>query len=182
MSVPARAAARLRVVRPTPLALAPAALLLLASPAPPVAAAPPSVRAPAAALPRAPALPRLSALPRVALGRSVLAEAARQRGKPYRWGAAGPHAFDCSGYTAYVFRRVGRRLPHTSRGQYATVAHLPRAAKSPGDLIFNYDARGRIYHVGIYAGAGRIWHAPGRGDSVRQSGMWSARYWVGRVR
>jgi cell wall-associated NlpC family hydrolase len=29
----------------------------------------------------------------------AVAFALRQRGKPYRWGAQGPHAYDCSGLT-----------------------------------------------------------------------------------
>ncbi len=46
-------------------------------------------------------------------GRSaaVLREAARHAGKPYAYGGNGPGAFDCSGYTRYVFDKVGVNLP-----------------------------------------------------------------------
>ncbi|HVF21287.1 MAG TPA: NlpC/P60 family protein, partial [Mycobacteriales bacterium] len=84
----------------------------------------------------------------------LIAEAARHRGKPYRYGATGPNAFDCSGFTGYVFRTaLGRVLPRTSRDQYAAApTKLPRGSERPGDLIFTYDSSGRIYHVGLYAG------------------------------
>ena len=31
-------------------------------------------------------------------------------GRRYRWGATGPSTFDCSGFTSYVFRKVGISL------------------------------------------------------------------------
>ena len=116
-----------------------------------------------------------------ALGSQVVAEAARQEGKPYRWGAAGPDAFDCSGFTLYVFAQFGRSLPHSSQAQYAVVRHVPQAGRQVGDLIFSYGRNGRIHHVGIYAGGGAIWHAPRSGDVVRRSPLWSRRYRVGRA-
>jgi cell wall-associated NlpC family hydrolase len=114
------------------------------------------------------------------LGDRVVAEAARHAGKPYRWGASGPGAFDCSGFTRYVFGRFGRSLPHSSSAQYGVVRHVPQADRRVGDLIFSY-GRGGIYHVGIYAGANTIWHAPRTGDVVRRSPLWNTRYEVGRA-
>ena len=51
----------------------------------------------------------------------VVAEAAKHRGAPYQYGAAGPTRFDCSGFTMYVFSRFGKRLPHSSAAQYSAV-------------------------------------------------------------
>ena len=45
--------------------------------------------------------------------------AAAQKGKPYRYGAAGPHAFDCSGFTSYVLKKQGVKLPRTAAQQYS---------------------------------------------------------------
>jgi cell wall-associated NlpC family hydrolase len=104
--------------------------------------------------------------------------AAAQRGKPYRWAAAGPNAFDCSGLVQYVYKRLGVALPRTTYAQYAAAVHIPRSQMRPGDLIFV----DRLGHVGIYAGFGFIWHAPHTGDRVRLSLIWDKHYLVARVR
>ncbi len=111
----------------------------------------------------------------------VLAEAAKHRGKPYRWGATGPANFDCSGYTGYVFRQVGITLPRTSNAQRAALPQVPKDQKRPGDLIFTHDGSGRVYHVGIYAGNDMIWHSPRTGDVVKHSRIFSQNYTVGRT-
>ena len=38
-------------------------------------------------------------------------------GSPYSFGSLGPSAFDCSGYTSYVFRQMGISLPRTASSQ-----------------------------------------------------------------
>ncbi len=111
---------------------------------------------------------------------NVLHEAARHKGAPYQWGAAGPYRFDCSGFTLYVFKRFGKRLPHSSARQYTVVRHVSKTSKRVGDLIFFKNSSGRITHVGIYAGYGRVWHAPHTGDVVKLSRIWTSRYVVGR--
>ncbi len=112
----------------------------------------------------------------------LIAEAAKHRGKAYRYGASGPNNFDCSGFTGYVFRTaIGKTLPRTSRDQYAGAPQkLPRGSEQPGDLIFTYDSSGRIYHVGLYAGNGMMWHSPQSGDVVKYSAIFSRTYKVGR--
>ena len=104
--------------------------------------------------------------------------AAAQRGKPYRWAAAGPSSFDCSGLVQYVYRHLGVSLPRTTTAQYNAGIHIARSQMQPGDLIF-VDGLG---HVGIYAGFGFMWHAPHTGDHVRLSLIWDRRYRVVRVR
>ncbi|HEX4016653.1 MAG TPA: NlpC/P60 family protein [Frankiaceae bacterium] len=104
--------------------------------------------------------------------------AAAQRGKPYRWAAAGPNSFDCSGLVQYVYKRLGVMLPRTTYTQYASAVHISRAQMRPGDLIF----LDKLGHVGIYAGFGFIWHAPHTGDHVRLSLIWDKHYLVARVR
>jgi uncharacterized protein with LGFP repeats len=109
----------------------------------------------------------------------VLSEAARHAGKPYRWGATGPDAFDCSGFTGYVYGRLGVPLPRSSSDQYAALPKVAQADKQLGDLVFTYDAGG-IYHVGIYAGSNRMWAAPRSGDHVRLQTIWTSSYKVAR--
>lgn len=118
--------------------------------------------------------------PKVTFGQRVVAEARAQRGKPYRYGAAGPGSFDCSGLTMYVFRHFHRSLPHNAAAQYDAVRHVARSNKRLGDLIF-FRSGGGIYHVGIFAGSGRMWAAPHTGDHVRLESIYSSSYVVGRV-
>ncbi|MFH9425526.1 C40 family peptidase [Streptomyces sp. NPDC017529] len=112
---------------------------------------------------------------------AALRIAASKKGAPYRYGASGPHRFDCSGLTLYSFKRAGKRLPRTASAQYNRTRHLPAASRRLGDLVFFHSRRG-IYHVGIYAGNGRIWHAPKPGAVVRLERIWSRSVSYGRVR
>jgi cell wall-associated NlpC family hydrolase len=111
----------------------------------------------------------------------VLHIAASKKGAPYRYGATGPQAFDCSGYTRWVLRKVGRRLPRTSRSQYRATRHVTRAHRRRGDLVF-FKSHGRVYHVAIYAGRNRIWHAPRTGERVHRERLWTRQVSYGRIR
>ena len=115
----------------------------------------------------------------------VPAEAAKHKGAPYVWGAAGPSRFDCSGLTLYVYRHFGKRLPHNAARQYSVMHHVSKASKVKGDLLFFRNSSGRISHVAIYAGSwsGRswMWHAPHTGTVVKLVPIYSSHYLVGRL-
>ncbi|SFE50049.1 NlpC/P60 family protein [Actinacidiphila alni] len=106
--------------------------------------------------------------------------AASKKGSPYQWGATGPSRFDCSGLTLYSFKRAGKKLPRTAAAQYNSSRHISAKARRVGDLVFFHTGRS-VYHVGIYAGHGRIWHAPKTGARVRLERIWSGGVWYGRV-
>lgn len=114
-------------------------------------------------------------------GRTAVHIAAAKKGAPYQWGAEGPRSFDCSGLTQWVFARIGKQLPRTSSQQYQAVRHVSGSQRRVGDLVFFHQGS-RVYHVGIYAGHGRIWHAPHPGASVRLESLWTGGVWYGRVR
>jgi hypothetical protein len=86
-----------------------------------------------------------------------------QIGKPYRYGASGPDAFDCSGLTMMAWRQGGIALPHSAAGQYGIGRHLSRSELQPGDLIFRYSP---ISHVAIYVGNGLQVAATHTGSTV----------------
>lgn len=96
--------------------------------------------------------------------KNVVFRALAQRGDPYRWGAAGPHAFDCSGLTQFAMRAAGKSLPHSSRMQSTMGRYVPKANLRPGDLVFFYRPVG---HVAVYIGNGRIVHATTAGQPVK---------------
>jgi cell wall-associated NlpC family hydrolase len=118
---------------------------------------------------------------RITVQRSIVSEAARHRGKPYRWGATGPSSFDCSGYTGYVYRQVGRSLPRTSGMQRGATRRVAAADRRPGDLVFVHSSSGAVFHVAIYSGNGYWWESPKPGSYVRNVRIWSSRVSYGRL-
>lgn len=102
-----------------------------------------------------------------------------KNGAPYKWGAAGPSRFDCSGLTSYAFKRVGKKIPRTAQAQYNASHHISKASRTPGDLVFFYGSGG-VYHVAVYAGGGMIWEAPKPGGHVHRVKLWSSRVHYGR--
>jgi cell wall-associated NlpC family hydrolase len=115
----------------------------------------------------------------------VLHEAAKQRGKPYVYGAAGPHSFDCSGLVMYVFEHaIGKSLPHNAAAQYGATHHISRRHLRPGDLVF-VDDGGYISHVGIYAGHSSRhrywWVAPHTGEHVHKQPIYHAHFLYAEV-
>ncbi|KAA1420858.1 NlpC/P60 family protein [Nocardioides humilatus] len=111
-------------------------------------------------------------------GEQVLELASREAGDPYVYGAAGPNAFDCSGFTMFVFAQLGISLPHSSSAQAAMAQ--PVSDPQPGDLVF-FTGGGGVYHVAIYAGDGMIWHAPHTGAVVSLEPIWTSSVFYGRV-
>jgi cell wall-associated NlpC family hydrolase len=111
----------------------------------------------------------------------VLKEAAKLRGAPYRYGGTTPRGFDCSGYTGYVYKKAGKKVPRTARSQYKATKHLSRAAAKPGDLVFFKSSGGNVYHVGIFAGGNMLWHASKPGRPVAKAKIWSSRVAFGRA-
>ncbi len=88
---------------------------------------------------------------------TVVRQALRYLGRPYRWSGIGQGGFDCSGLVFRVFAALGMPLPHSSSGQYAAGTAVPAAL--PGDLVFFHTYTRGPSHVGIYLGAGRFIHA-----------------------
>ncbi|HEV2890721.1 MAG TPA: NlpC/P60 family protein [Frankiaceae bacterium] len=124
--------------------------------------------------------PRPPAYDGPASGRAsvAVAEAYRQLGKPYQWGAEGPDRFDCSGLTMWVWAKAGVSLPHSSRMQFDQGRHVAQSELRPGDLVF-YGSP--IHHVGIYVGDGKYINAPQTGDVVKVASVYRDDY-TGAVR
>ncbi|GGZ90006.1 transglycosylase [Streptomyces subrutilus] len=124
-------------------------------------------------------------------GSQALRRAAARIGTPYAYGGGGPAGpgrgfcdsgngytrgrctasstvgFDCSSLVQYAYW-PHTQLPRTAAAQYKATAHRPvsRGELQPGDLLFWAHRNGFIYHVGMYAGDGRVLHAPRTGRQV----------------
>ena len=83
-----------------------------------------------------------------------------QIGKPYRWGAAGPSSFDCSGFTTYIYKNgAGISLPRTSVSQSKTGTKISRNNLKTGDLVFFNTSGKGVSHVGMYIGDSKFIHS-----------------------
>ena len=105
----------------------------------------------------------------------ILGIAASLAGIYYIYGGTTTAGFDCSGYTQYVFAKMGISIPRTSEAQQAAVT--PVSNPQPGDLVFFGSPAG---HVGIYAGNGMMWDSPHTGVSIGLHKIWSSSATYGR--
>jgi len=97
-----------------------------------------------------------------ALDNYIIEEAKGHLGEKYVWGATGPSRFDCSGFTSYVYKKMGITIPRVSKNQGKVGKKVRRSRLKKGDLVF-FDTsrrrRGYINHVGIYIGNHKFIHA-----------------------
>lgn len=99
----------------------------------------------------------------------ILETAKEFLGVKYIWAANGPTAFDCSGYTKYVFRQNGITLPRYSGHQAKIGIKVDYDELEKGDLVFFDTAKhstGRVNHVGIFIGNNKFIHASSGGKKV----------------
>ena len=105
---------------------------------------------------------------------AVVNYALAQVGKPYRFFAKGPDAFDCSGLSLAAYQQIGIKLVHYSAWQarQGTSVDFRNQPIQPGDLIFQAN-RGSdtINHVGIAVTSTTWIHAVGTGIPVRVGPM-----------
>jgi peptidoglycan DL-endopeptidase CwlO len=105
----------------------------------------------------------------------VLGIASSLAGIYYIYGGTTTAGFDCSGFTQYVFKKAGISLPRTTSEQQNAVTTV--SSPQPGDLVFFGSP---AYHVGIYAGNGKMWDSPRTGKAVALRDIWSTTVTYGR--
>ena len=96
-------------------------------------------------------------------------------GNRYVWGGTSlTNGVDCSGFTMRVMEKFGVSLPHYSGSQAQLGKKVTYATMKPGDLIFYAGSNGKVNHVAIYIGNGRIVHAASRRSGIKTS-TWNYR-------
>lgn len=80
-------------------------------------------------------------------------------GVKYSYGGTTVKGFDCSGFTQYIFKKLGIELSRSSNSQAKEGKRVAKSDLREGDLVFfNTNGKG-ISHVGIYIGDGKFAHA-----------------------
>jgi peptidoglycan endopeptidase LytE len=101
----------------------------------------------------------------------VLDFAHAQVGKPYKFAAAGPVSYDCSGLTKASLAIAGVKLPHQSLAQskLGTAIDWKTTPIQAGDLVFTFSSKSPtvISHVGIAISSTHWIEAPNTGSVVR---------------
>jgi len=150
-------------------------------------ASPPAAPRAAPSAPVDPArIPPGFVLPVDPVRRAVVTAALAQVGKPYRWGAKGPSAFDCSGLTQAAWASAGVDLAAGTIGQVrdgTPIADLARL--TPGDLLFipgSYGTAEVPRHVGLYLGGGVVADARDTRHGVMLSSVDTWRHEIVAVR
>ena len=97
-------------------------------------------------------------------GNKIVEVAKSKLGSAYKYGAAGPNQFDCSGFTQWCYKQVGISIPHNTEEQFKKATKkVPVSEARVGDILYKKG------HVGIYIGNGEFIHAPHTGDVVKIS-------------
>ena len=96
------------------------------------------------------------------VGKALVKEAKGWLGVPYRYGGESKSGADCSGMLMSIYRDVaGLKLPRNSAAQQEYCIAIEKRRLEPGDLVFfsSSKGRGRVSHVGMYIGSGKMIHA-----------------------
>ncbi|MFJ3490323.1 C40 family peptidase [Leifsonia aquatica] len=102
-------------------------------------------------------------------GADVVADAKKYLGVPYVFGGTSASGLDCSGLVQRVFKDLGIDVPRLVSGQGTVGAEVPSLAQAqPGDIIVCNGGE----HIVIYAGDGKVIHAPSEGRNVSLVDNW----------
>ena len=112
----------------------------------------------------------------------VVTQAKKLLGIKCVYGGTTTSGFDCSGFTSYVYKKLGINLNRTAAAQYSHGTAVSKSNLQPGDLVFfaGTGGQGRITHVGIYIGNRSMISATSSAgikiDNIDTNPYWNPRY------
>lgn len=121
--------------------------------------------------------------PRAEQARKTITDYTRAAiGKPYRLGAAGEGAYDCSGLVLRAYEAAGHVVPRVSHDQIVAGEPVDLNALRAGDLLFYRFKQGdpERLHVVVYIGDGRAIHASIKHHQVREVDI-TGSLWANRL-
>ncbi|ANE48650.1 hypothetical protein SY83_01820 [Paenibacillus swuensis] len=106
--------------------------------------------------------------PNATAGQTIVEQARRFLGLHYLWGGMSAFGYDCSGFAYNMHHSFGINIPRDASDQARHGLLVEKADLEAGDLLFfaHEEGKGRVHHVGIYAGDGRMIHAPESTSSI----------------
>lgn len=106
------------------------------------------------------------------LGSDIVDYAKQFIGNRYRYGGTSlTNGTDCSGFTMSVYAHFGINLTRTSRSQALSGTRVSISNLKSGDLVF-YARSGRINHVAIYIGNGKVISASSPKTGIRVTSLY----------
>ena len=78
------------------------------------------------------------------------------------------NGIDCSGFTMRIYERFGYSIPRTSSAQSSYFRKISSSEAKPGDLFF-YGSGGKVSHVAMYIGNGKVIHASSARTGIKIS-------------
>ena len=100
---------------------------------------------------------------------SMVSYAMQFLGNRYVYGGTSlTNGVDCSGFTMRIYERFGYSIPRTSSAQSSYFRKISSSEAKPGDLFF-YGSGGRVSHVAMYIGGGKVIHASSARTGIKIS-------------
>lgn len=101
-------------------------------------------------------------------GKDIVTAGEKFLNLPYLWGGMSSYGYDCSGLSYSMCKANGYIIPRDAHDQANAGKNIPLSQIQPGDLLFfaYEEGKGRIHHVGIYYGDGKLLHSPKTGKTV----------------
>ena len=92
----------------------------------------------------------------------VIARGYEMLGAPYLWGGTTMLGPDCSGFTQLCWQEAGILLPRNASQQAKVGVEVPSVEEARrGDLLFYTSPTGRVDHVALYLGDGKMQQSSG---------------------
>ncbi|WML44117.1 C40 family peptidase [Neobacillus sp. PS3-40] len=101
-------------------------------------------------------------------GKEIVATGEQFLHLPYLWGGMSSYGYDCSGFCYLMCKANGYDIPRDAHDQAKVGMAVNLSEIKPGDLLFFAKdmGKGRIHHVGIYYGQGKLLHSPYTGKTI----------------